>query len=299
MQLQSIDTHLVVALHALLQEQNVTRAAQRIGVTQPSMSHALSRLRAHFADPLLVRVGREMTLSERARELLSKTAEAIERLERVFGPSEQFDPKKSRRTFRLVATDNLELLVFPTLARVLAEEAPHINIRCRNIPAGWEELLRSGDLDAKLGRGGPVPEGCRSLPLAQERFVCVMRQRHPAAGKRLTPGLYAALDHLAVSPHGEERNYVDQLLEEQRLQRRVAMTVSHFLVAPFIVAESDLVLTISERVARTLARTLGLLVRPCPVIPVGYSLTLVWPARLEADAGHRWLRTAISRNVTK
>lgn len=299
MHLQMVDTHLVVALHALLNERSVTRAARRVGITQPSMSHALSRLRAHFDDPLLIRVGREMTLSERARDLVRKTDEAIERLERVFSPSERFVPEQSRRVFRLVATDNLELLVFPALARVLAAEAPHVNIRCRSIPAGWEELLRSGDLDAKLGRDGPVPDGCRSTRLAQERFVCVMRRQHPAAKRRLTATLYSELNHLVVAPHGEERNFIDQLLDEQRLRRRVVMTISHFLVAPFIVGNSDLVLTISERVARTLARKLDLVVRPLPIVPVGYSLTLVWPARLDADEGHSWLRGAIARHIDK
>ncbi|WP_437657388.1 LysR family transcriptional regulator [Sorangium sp. So ce1182] len=297
MRLQSVDTHLVVALHALLQEKSVTRAARRVGVTQPSMSHALSRLRAHFEDPLLIQVGRQMTLSERARDLAPRAAEAVERLEQVFCPVERFDPRRSRRTFRLVATDNLELLVLPPLIRLLAVEAPHVDLRSRSIPADFAELLRRGELDAKLGRGGPVPDGCRSTLLAAEEIVCVMRRGHPASRRTLTVARYAACEHLMVSPHGEDHNVIDGELAERGLRRRVALTVSHFLVAPFILAGSDLLLTVSGRVAETLARKLDLVVRPCPVGTRSYTLTLVWPERAEGDEGHRWLRAAIQRAV--
>ncbi|MDC0684129.1 LysR family transcriptional regulator [Sorangium atrum] len=297
MRLQSVDTHLVVALHALLQERSVTRAARRVGVTQPSMSHALSRLRAHFGDPLLVQVGRKMTLSERARDLLPRAAEAVERLEHVFGQAERFDPRRSTRTFRLVATDNLELLVLPSLTRILAAEAPHVNLRCRNIPPDFAELLRRGELDAKLGRGGPVPDGCRSTQLAAEQLVCLMRRGHPASRKALTAARYAACGHLMISPHGEDHNVIDQELAARGLRRRVTLTVSHFLVAPFILSGSDLLLTVSARVAVALARKLDLVVRPCPLDARGYTLTLVWPERSEGDEGHSWLRAAIERAV--
>lgn len=297
MRLQSVDTHLVVALHALLQERSVTRAARRVGVTQPSMSHALARLRAHFDDPLLIQVGRQMTLSERAKDLAPKAAEAVERLERVFGPAERFDPRRSKRTFRLVATDNLELLVLPSLVRLLRVEAPHVDLRCRNIPPDFADLLRRGDIDAKLGRGGAVPDGFRSTLLATEQIVCVMRRGHPASRKPLTAARYAACEHLMVSPHGGDHTAIDDELAALGLRRRVTLTVSHFLVAPFILAGSDLVLTTSARVAETMARQLDLVVRPCPVGAKTYTLTLVWHERSENDEGHRWLRDAMQRAV--
>src|SRR4051794_4654478 len=123
MRLEGVDTHLVLALHALLQEQSVTRAARRMGITQPSMSHALARLRAHFGDPLLVQVGRSMTTSAAARGLVDKAAAAVASLQQVFAPIERFAPATARRLFQLFATDNLELLVFPRLAALLAKEA--------------------------------------------------------------------------------------------------------------------------------------------------------------------------------
>lgn len=298
MNLQAVDTHLVVALHALLSERSVTRAARRVGITQPSMSHALSRLRTLFDDPLLVQFGRQMSLSARARELLPKARVAVEHLAAVFGPRERFEPDVSTRSFRLVATDNLELLLFPTLARTLAAQAPSVTLRCRNIPSDWAEKLRHGEIDVKLGRGGSVPDGCRATLLARETLVCVMRRGHPASRKPLTSARYAALSHLVIAPHGGERTKLDNVLAEQGLERHVAMTLSHFLVAPFIVADSDLILTVSARVAKVFSRKLGLVTRPCPVAPATYDLTMVWPASAEFDAGHVWLRSAIERAVS-
>jgi len=297
MRLQSVDTHLVVALHALLQERSVTKAAGRVGVTQPTMSHALARLREQFGDPLLVQVGKRMVLSERARRLAPKAAAAVERLEQVFDPEDAFEPGRTSRTFRLAATDNLELLVFPKLLGLLDREAPHLDLRCRNVPSDWAEALLRGDLDAKLGRGGPVPQGCRSRLLARESFVCVLRRGHPAEKKPLTVARFAALDHLLISPHGDDHSSIDGLLAARGLRRRIALTVSHFLVAPFIVASSNLVLTISKRVAEALAGQLDLSVRPCPLLKEGYELTLVWPERSTSDDGHAFLRQAIVRAV--
>ena len=290
-----MDTHLVVALHALLQERSVTQAARRVGVTQPSMSHALGRLRSHFQDPLLVKVGVAMALTDRARGLIEPTADAIERLERVFAPAARFEARSSKHSFRMVATDNLELFVLPALARVLAADAPGVVVRCRNIPPDWELRLRMGEIDVKLGRGGPVPKDCRETLLGRETFVCLMRRGHPSERGRLTIEKYAACDHLMVSPHGLEGSLVDRALERRGLHRRVAMTVSHFLVAPFIVARSDLLLTVSARVADTLAERLDLVVRPCPVPLASYALTMVWSARLEDDGGHRFIRGALQR----
>jgi DNA-binding transcriptional LysR family regulator len=297
MNLQAVDTHLVVALHALLSERNVTRAARRIGITQPSMSHALGRLRTLFDDPLLVQSGRQMSLSARARELLPKAELAVTHLAAVFGARERFDPAVSNRTFRLVATDNLELLLFPSIARALATQAPRVKLRCRNIPNDWAEKLRHGEFDLKLGRGGVVPDGCRTTHLATETLVCLMRRDHPASKRQLTLERYAALSHLVIAPHGDDRTKLDGTLAEHGLERHVAMTVSHFLVAPFIVAESDLILTVSARVAKVMARKLGLVTRPCPAAPAPYDLTMVWPSSSELDPGHAWLRSAIERAV--
>ncbi|XXX75521.1 LysR substrate-binding domain-containing protein [Sorangium sp. So ce134] len=133
--------------------------------------------------------------------------------------------------------------------------------------------------------------------LAAEQLVCVVRRGHPASRRPLTAARYAACEHLMISPHGEDHSIIDRELAARGLRRRVTLTVSHFLVAPFILSGSDLLLTVSARVAETLGRKLDLVVRPCPLEIRGYTLTLVWAERSENDEGHRWLRAAIERAV--
>jgi DNA-binding transcriptional LysR family regulator len=297
MRLEGIDTHLVVALHALLEEQNVTRAARRVGLTQPSMSHALAKLRAHFGDPLLVPTGRALVLTERARSLAAPVAAAIASLDRVFGSAPGFDPKLATRTFRVATSDNLALFVLPRLIALFAREAPHVDIRCTNIGADWADGLRRGEIDLKLGRAEPATEGLRTKLLFRESLVCVVRRGHAATRGRLTPARYAAFDHLLVAPRGGDTGILDRALAARGLRRRIAMTVPHFLVAPFVVASSDLVLTISTRVASTFAPLLDLATIACPIRVASHGLAQTWAATTDVDEGHRWLRRAVERTV--
>ena len=293
--LEGIDTQLVVPLHALLVERSVTRAARRVGITQPSMSHALRRLRAHFGDPLLVQTGRTLVPTERARGLEAPVAAAIRGLERVFGDGPLFDPKRAAATFRIATSDNLALFVLPGLAALIAREAPGVRVRCTAIASDWAERLRRGDLDLKLGRAERATAGLRSKVLFRESLVCVVRRGHPATRSVLTPARYAAFEHLLVAPREGDTSFVDELLAAKGLARRVAMTVPHFLAAPFVVARSELVLTVSRRVAATFVRPLGLVLVKCPLPLPPHGLGQTWAASADEDAGHRWLRAAIER----
>jgi DNA-binding transcriptional LysR family regulator len=305
--LRGINTNLVVALRALLVRRNVTRAAKDVGLTQSSMSHALGQLRAHFDDALLVPAGRELVLTERAKSLVEPVVDAVERLERVFARAEPFDPRSSRRTFRIASSDNMELYVLPRLAAVL-KDAPGIDVRVRALPEDWEKSLQRGEIDLKLGRKYPIGHGLTSQTLSKERFACVVRRGHPAPSK---PTLrdYADLDHLVISPMGDSEGstsatrtrtpasplgHVDAVLERHGLRRRVVLTVPHFLVAPFVVAQSDLVLTVPVRLLDHVAKPLRLRHIELPVRLAGYELSQVWATRSDDDEAHRWLRGAIA-----
>jgi len=297
MQLRGIDTNLVVALHALLAERNVTRAGKQVGLTQSSMSHALSRLRAHFDDPLLVPAGRELVLTERAKELVGPVTDAVHRLERVFGDVERFDPKKTRRTFRIAATDNLELYVLPRLAEIIQKTAPQVDIRVSALPENWVKSLQQGDFDLKLGRNNEKAPGLESQDLAREHFGCVVRAGHAARSKP-TLREYVGLEHLMVaptaSPATEPTGVVDAALAKQGVRRHVRMTVPHFLVAPFVVQSSDLALTAPARLLEPFEKTLRLRRLELPVTLPRYTLSQIWPARSTDDAGHQWLRKTIA-----
>lgn len=296
-QLHTLDTNLIFPLRALLREQNVTRAAKAVGLSQSSMSHALARLREHFGDPLLVQLGRNMVLTEQAQSLIQPTEDAIVSLERVFLHRERFDPATSERVFKLAATDNLEFYLLPRLLAILAKEAPGIELRVQSLSPDWSSQLHSGEVDLKLGRKYRLPSGLRSQDLLEERFICVVARSHPAARVRgrLTLDEYAALRHLDIEPNPGAPAKLGAQLLRHGLTRRVALVIPHFMVAPFIVAESDLALTASERLLAPFISTLPLRTLALPLKLDAYMLTQVWAERSKSDEGHRWLRAAVAR----
>ncbi len=301
MNLAAIDMNLLVALRAVLREQTVSGAARAVGLAQSSRSHALARLRYHFGDPLLVRSGGRTVLTERARSLVQPVEEAIAQLQRVFDPSSGFDPASSDRKFEIVATDNIEVYLLPRLMPLLAREAPHVRLRIHHLPDDWMRALSDGQADLKLGRQYPIPDRYHSEELYEERFTCVVRQGHPLRSDRPSLKEFAEMSHVAVVPGsvagGPSLGFVDELLAERGLQRRVALTVSHFLVAPHVVAASDLALTASERLITPFLRPLRLRTLRFPLPVATYRLTQVWARRSDADASHRWLRRMIARAV--
>ena len=298
MQLSGIDANLIVALRALLTHESVTRAAKDVGLSQSSMSHALARLRQHFGDPLLVQVGRKLVLTDRAKALRVPVASAVAQLERVFLPSDAFDPATSSRTFRIAATDNLALYVLPKLAALLAEEAPRVELRVTPLTEDWSAMLQRGEIDLKLGRKYPIPSQLEAEDLSHEEFGCVALRAHRVPA-RPSVRAFAALEHLRIAPSGSPSNdlagAVDRVLAERGLRRHIAMTVPHFLVAPFIVASSDLVLTAPERLLDEFGERLQLRRIQLPFKVPGYTLSQVWSARTRDDEAQRWLRAGVAR----
>lgn len=302
MNLAGIDVNLVVALHALLQERNVSRAAKRLGLGQSATSHALARLRAQLDDALLVRTGRTFELTPKAKALLEPVAVAVAHLERVFEPPEPFVPGTSRATFRIAATDNLALYVLPRLTQLLAKEATHVDVRFLHLPKDWQTALLRDDFDLKLGRKYRVGPPLESEDLFRDELVCVVRRGHPISRLRatkapLTLRQYAALSHILVAPGETERGFMDDLLAREGLERRVALTVPHFLVALFAVASSDHALTIPARLVDIAGPALRLRALPLPSRPPSYVLSQVWAQRSTPDAGHQWLRSMVRRAV--
>jgi DNA-binding transcriptional LysR family regulator len=299
MNLAAIDANLLVSLHALLSEQSVSRAARSVGLAQSSMSHTLARLRSHFADPLLVPSGRRLVLTERGRALVEPVRLAMAQLETVFADSLEFDPSTSSRTFRLVATDNIELYLLPELMALLAREAPRARLQMHHLHPDWMKALVNGDADLKLGRKYAIPDSLASEDLFEERFTCVVRRDHPLRSPRPTVAQFADLAFLDVVPGSaagmDARGFVDDVLAQEGLRRRVVLTVSHFLVAPHVVASADLALIASERVVAPFVEALGLRVLPLPVSIARYRLTQVWARRSEGNPGLSWLRGAVAR----
>ncbi len=297
--LEGLDLNLLVALRALLTERHVTRAAARVGLSQPAMSHALSRLRELLGDPLLVRTPAGMKPTPRAEALTAPLERALEDIGRMLASPAPFDPRLSTRKFRIASNDYMELVLFPRLLRRLWAEAPNVDVRIINLGADANQDLAEGRIDLAMGVvaqfGNPEPpRGIRSRDIISDRFVCVVREDHPVVKKRLSLEDFVALPHALVAPRGEGGSIVDSALGRLGMKRRVAVEIPHFLVAPHVVRETDLLLTLAERVARSLAPLLGLRQIPPPLELPGFTMAMVWHERQHVDAAHVWLRDLIA-----
>jgi DNA-binding transcriptional LysR family regulator len=293
MHLSAVDLNLLPLLHAVLETRSVKAAARRVGLSPSASSHALGRLRTLLDDPLLVRAGRQMQLTPRAERLRPRVQRLVDELGRVLQRDEAIAPARLRRPFTLGAGDLVELVLLAPLGRRLAAAAPGVDLYGARIEPDVTAQVREGRSDVVVGVFDDQPDDIRTVTLLRDRFVCLLRADHPVLSGRLTTRRYAALDHLLVAPRGVPRGVVDRLLEAQGLRRRVARTVSSFVVAPHVVAGSDLVLTVSELVARRFAAPLGLAVRPPPLPLPGYALRMAWHRRVDADPAHAWLRQQV------
>lgn len=289
------DWNLLKCLEALLAERNVTRAARRVGLSQPAMSRALGRLRTVFGDELFVRAGKGMEPTPRAEKLVSLLRDMRESLTIAVAES-VFQPRTSEREFVVAGADLAELTLVPKLVRVLAREAPLVSLRYVSAARGPEEMLLDRSVDLVLNPR-LASEGSRIVgqKLFDEEFSCIVRADHPEVGRRLGLAKFCALEHLLIAPRGTRGGIVDGKLAELGLRRRVALLVPSFLSAPEIVAQSDLIATLPTRIARLAASRLPLRVLPPPLEVPGFSMMQYWSAVHTDDPAHRFLRGAMER----
>ncbi len=293
--LGAVDLNLLVALDALLRESQVTRAANRVGLTQSAMSHALARLRDLFDDELLVRTPRGMVLTERAAALALPVREAVRQVTAVLAPPKPFDPRTLRRTFNIGTADYGAIVLLPPLLAKLRTMAPHLVLRLRPPTFEPEADLERGELDLVIAAHPPaLPPRLIGARLWRDRFVCVVRKDHPRVGKRMTLARFIELEHAQIAVRGQPGGPVDDALAKLGVSRTVVLYLAHFLVAPRVIAESDLVLVLAERIAKQFAPHLGLRVLPVPVDVSGFEIWQLWHGRQQADRAHAWLRGVIS-----
>jgi DNA-binding transcriptional LysR family regulator len=292
--LASIDLNLLVALDALLGELSVTRAGQRIGLSQPAMSHALARLRDLLDDELLVRSPEGMRPTERAKELAPRVRSLLETIQRDLLTAGEFDPAADDRRFAVAASDYVGAVLLPELVGLLRERAPRVELRVRPLPPEVPvQALADGDLDLVVGTFRDVPAQVCHDELFREGFACVL----PAgAGRRsLTAEELAAMDHVLVSSPSEGAGPVDAALAERGLTRRIAVYVPHFLTAPAVVARSaDLVVTLPERIARAAAGRLPVAIVAPPFELPRFPVSMIWHTRTSRHPAHRWLRALVA-----
>lgn len=293
--MESTDLGLLVSLDALLQEGSVTGAARRVGLSTPAMSHALARIRKRLSDPVLVRSGRGMLLTPRALVLKPQVHSVVIEARRTLEPERPFVASELSRTFIVHVSDYVLTILGAAVDRLLRAEAPHVCVRFVPNTPDDPTLLRDQGSDLAVGIYGNLPQEMRARQLLTDRFVCVVRKGHPAVAKRFTLEQFVSLPHLQVAPRGKAGGYLDDVLRERGLTRRVARAVPYFVTALQLVTDTDYVLTISERIAKRFASTFSLELLEVPVKLRPYALSLVWHPRLDGDGGHRFLRDVFLR----
>jgi DNA-binding transcriptional LysR family regulator len=293
MNVASLDLNLLVALDSLLQEESVSRAGQKIGLSQPAMSHALSRLRDLLCDPLLVRTGGRMELTLRAQSMRPTVRDALERVREVF-VSDSFVPASSTRTFRIFMSDYASGLLLSSLSKAVLRSAPGVRIEVHP----WRGIL------ADSHESGRIPDAVvacqtRDVPgfyrqrLFTDRDVCVMRAGHRLYRNSFNLKTFLEAPHVAVAAVEFSADPVDTWLQEIGHPRDIAVTVPHYMEALHLVAETELIAVIPERLVRTYASTLNLVTKAVPLDVGTFDEYLLHSARTHADLGCTWLRQLI------
>lgn len=308
--LREVDLNVLVAFDALLDTRSVTRAAQRLGVTQSAMSHTLRKLRELFGDPLLVRGRGGMVPTPRAEALVAPVRGGLASLSRALQTPQTFEPATSTRTFKLVSPDLFDLLVLPDLLRTLRDDAPGIDLALLPMrPNHLADDLESGAVDLAVA---PVmldapPEDAmasrhlelRQRVLQRDGFRCFARPDHPrlSTRRRMTIETFLDLPHLLVSPTGEGGGPVDRVLTQRGQSRRIALRIPTFAAAPPLLLGSDLLLTAPAALERAWPLETPPLTFSCPLPLPDHAITLLWHPRYDADPGHRWLRGLLANIV--
>lgn len=293
MDLRRLDLNLLVVFDALMSERHVSRAADRIALSQPAMSNALSRLRATLDDPILVRTSRGMEPTPRALELHGPIHAALTEIQHTLSTPARFEPRSAQHHFVIGASDYMEFLVMPRLVKLLQEQAPGVDLSVRSLQLSQPETaLDSGEIDLAFGYFPNLPKRLREAHLFTEHLACAVRKDHPKVKSRLTLKQYVELPHLFVSTR-RRSGVVDEALAKLGMARRISVSVPHFLVAPFIIVESDVIMTVNSRIAHTYARALPIRVLPPPLDLPDFPIGMVWHPRSEKDEAHAWLRARL------
>jgi DNA-binding transcriptional LysR family regulator len=295
--LAAMDLNLLTALESLLAEVGVGRAAERMHLSQPAMSHALKRLRQMFRDPLLVRVGARMQLTLRGESLRFPVEDALERVRNLLA-GEAFEPAHVTRSFRLSISDNASGVLLPPLLKRLAKEAPGVSLRLHSPSlAGFDPLELSREVDAVVACEPRRFTGFYQQRLFKDRDACALTSSHRLA-KRMTRDGFFDARHVAIVAREFTEDPVDTWLRGEGFTRKVVLTVPTYLQALHVVAESDLVAVLPERLIRAHSALLGVVATEVPLDAGSFEEYLLHPARTHSDPGCAWLRNLIKEVAT-
>ncbi len=297
MKLSSIDLNLLMAFEAIVDTSSVSRAAERVGLSKPAMSHALSRLRAQVGDHILVRSGQGWQLTARAETLAPRIRAVLEEARGMLSPERFMTPAELRRDFRIHTTDYVLTLLGTAIGHEVSRQAPAVGLRFLPLEAEDAPALRRGSSDLAIGPAAYLPSEFRMQQLFTDHFACAVRKQHPAITGRLTLKQFVEVPHVMIDPRGKPCPLIDEALAARGLKRRVARSVPYFLSALDLVSQSDCLVMILDRLGRRHADRFGLKLLSPPLPLPQQAIYQVWHPRVDGDPAHKWLRGLIAQQA--
>ncbi|MGB3755402.1 MAG: LysR family transcriptional regulator [Rivularia sp. (in: cyanobacteria)] len=290
--LRKLDLNLLIALDVLIEEASVTKAAEKLNMSQSSMSHALKRLRTVLDDEILIRTSRDMEVTPLAREISFRVHQILAEIQSTLLDKESFEPATAREDFKIAASDYIETTLGVSLLQQLINHAPNIRIRICNLNKEQAmDALDNNQIDLVVDAELPVKRWHLREDLYEEEFVCVVKSDCPLT--ELSVEDYVERSHLLVSMRDDFQGSGDKILAQLQLQRRVIWSTPHFMPIPFLIANSDCVTLLPNRIAQNCAKTLGLKLLQPPIEIKGFTVSMVWHQRNTNSLSHRWLRTQL------
>jgi len=294
--ISKVDLNLFVVLEAIYAEGSITRASLKMNLTQPAISHALNRLRQLFDDPLFERQGHVMTPTPLTRSIIEPVRRALRGFEVTLTGAARFDTASSERSFSLGVRDVLEASVLAPLMAGITQEAPSVTLNTLQVSRReLESELAAGTLDAAIDILLPLSNDIRRAQLGGDKTVVLVRRGHPLVKRRkLTLETYLQLEHIQTSSRRRGPGLEDVELSRQGLQRRIRLRCQHYFAACRVVSETDLALTMPERLARIVNQQFNNQLLPFPLEMPSLDIYLYWHASVDSDPANLWLREQIA-----
>lgn len=294
MNLRSVDLNLLTIFDAIVTEQNLSRAAEKIGMTQPAMSAALGRLRLTLNDELFVRTGRGVRPTPRALELQQPIRDILDRVSATLSRAERFNPDTSTRVFTLASIDYGGIAVIPQLLQHLQEINSSVKVNIwPQYEADLKEQMHFGSVDFAIDNIPITDNEFQVEMLRQEGAYCLVRKGHPTIGDSLSLEQFLEAEHVVLFPHGDRVSQLDEYLIARGMRRKYGVKVPSFFNMPYIVQRTDMICGLPTRMALHFAQLYGLRALPAPVEGWAATYYLMWHQGLEEDPGHQWLRELI------
>jgi DNA-binding transcriptional LysR family regulator len=292
--MDNIDLKLLKVFEAIHRCASLSKAADRLGLSQPAVSQALARLRERFDDPLFVRTPQGMEPTPHANELLRMVTVAIAAIEDTMAFRPVFNAASSRRLFRIGVTDIGQIVLLPQLLPHLREQAPRVEVEALSISDQTGSMLETGEIDLAVGFIAQIDARFYQQALFDERFVCLARAGHPRIRDSMSLDAYVAEEHVVVTTSGTGHLVVDRTVERLKIERKVALRIPSFLALSTIVGSTDLLCTLPRRAGLIMARHGDVSVWDLPFELPAYTVRQHWHERQQYDPGCQWLRRTIA-----